>query len=690
MADEPGRGLVGAVVRGTGVALLLLPLLPLRRLFGPIPGTSSLVSPSTWLAGTALAAGAAWLLAVALREKGGRILAERVWKGLEWRALPYVAVGLVAVALFLVAGHLFEGHALHLDSIVQLFQAEIFAGGRLKAAAPADAAFFLTQNTILDATGWYAQYPPGQSALLAIGVKLDAPWTVPIATSLGSAALLYAFTRTIYGSRTAALAVALLAVSPFFWFMGAGFMNHVPTLFFTLLFLLLLATFERHGRLRYLAGAGLALGAAFLTRPLTALAVGAAFSAVGWWRSGRPAPGGAGTTPDDPPAPERPRARESLGRLAVLGCGFLAAASLFLLYNAFTTGDALVPGYLHLWGDGHGLGFHETPWGGRHTPLLGLRNQLADLALLNVHLFEWPIPALWPLAAFLALGWADRRWDRRLLAGLLVIPLAYFFYWHRDDYLGPRFLYASLAFALPLTARVLERLGARLRTTTVRPGGAFPPAGAACWVILLVGISTAWALVGGIPSRARWHAAGRAPLKQELLDDARAAGLDRGLIFVSTSWGNRLIARLRGLGASASLVERAYRTVDHCRLHGTVEAAETVASAGSGPRPAEALNARLTSLIEDAAPVIATAELNGDPSLRVAPERPLSVACRDEILYDRRGYGLYTPHLPANRPGLDGPFIVVRDLRAANVRLRDGFPDLPAYLYRGGELEPLP
>ena len=98
------------------------------------------------------------------------------------------------------------------------------------------------------------------------------------------------------------------------------------------------------------------------------------------------------------------------------------------------------------------MGFHTSPWGDSHTPLMGLRNELIDLGLLNSFLFEWAIPALLPLGAFLAMGLALRKWEGRLVLAFFAIPIAYFFYWHRDAFLGPRYLYEGLPFLMPLVA----------------------------------------------------------------------------------------------------------------------------------------------------------------------------------------------------------------------------------------------
>ncbi|WP_425154018.1 hypothetical protein [Candidatus Palauibacter sp.] len=161
---------------------------------------------------------------------------------------------------------------------------------------------------------------------------------------------------------------------------------------------------------------------------------------------------------------------------------------------------------------------------------------------------------------------------------------------------------------------------------------------------------------------------------------------------MKVSWGNRLIARARGAGASASIAERAYRRSDHCELELVLREAET--EGWNGAR----LDRTLVSLFRSA-DELAGFRLNGDPTLRFAPERPLAEVCVHELLYDRDGrdvmpatpsYTNYSPHLPANAPDLEGPLIFARDLRDQNHRLRARYPDLPAYLYRDGTFVRLP
>src|SRR5688500_11192512 len=386
-----------------------------------------------------------------------------------------------------------------------------------------------------------------------------------------------------------------------------------------------------------LAAAGAVLGAAFLSRPVEALAIGAVFVAA--------------------LAADCVRARRWLP-IAALGAAFLAVASIYLAVSAAPTGHALRPGYIELWGSSHGLGFHEGPWGEPHTPAAGLRNALLDLSLLGVFLFEWPVPALWPLGVALTAGWLTRRWDILLVAAFLAVPAANFFYWHRDTFLGPRFVHVTVAFVLPLTARALVEGARRLKGRSWKPGG-FPIVNLRSWAFLTLLLAALYAVAYGIPARFLIYRTSMGSMKLDLVEAAHAAGIERGLVFVSESWGSRVIASLRGLGAGASSVEKAYRQADLCQLDGIVRRAR----AESWTPPA--LEAALAAVMVGRDSLVLV-EVAGDPTARFRPGSRLTAECVDEIGYDEAGYALFTPHLADDEPALAGSLVLARDLRDHN------------------------
>lgn len=644
-----------------------MPFVPLHALFGGIPGSGALVSPDEWALGAAIFLGAGWVLSLPPLPAGA---IDRIgWAARRlapWTRLACSSA--LAVLLVVVSRLVFEHRPLLVDSVVQLFQARIFASGRLAAPAPRLPAFFMTQQMLFDGGRWYSQYPPGHPAVLTLGVLSGHAWAVPVALTVGTALALYAFARRAYGDTVARLTMLLALLSPFFWVMGASYMSHVSALFCVSVFLWLSAAWEESGGVGRLALAAAVLGVGFLSRPYTVAAIGLPFALFG-----------------------RASARRTgrLGHLAVAAVAFLVVAAAYPVYNRLTTGSALLPGYLKLWGSNHGIGFHATPWGGGHTPVRGLRNELTDLQLLDLNLFEWPLPALWPVGAALAAGWLEERWDRRLVIGFLAIPIAYFFYWHRDAYLGPRFLYSGLAFLLPLTARVLVVAAGRLGSIRVGLGDLLRPVSLRRWAFTTLGLCMVWGAVVGVPGRLRVYTTGRmASMRGDLPARAREAGIGRALVFVKVDAGNRLIARLRGMGASASVVEIAYRTVDFCELLKVAEAARR--DGWSAAR----LDAELGVLTQKREILVRATELNGDPTLRLRRGRfganpHLPADCAAEVEYDRSGYSLFTPHLLDDRPDLSGPLVVARDLRGLDSELEASYPDLRAYLYDRGRFKPL-
>jgi hypothetical protein len=660
--------LTGRLLRAAGILLLAAPLLPIAAVFGDAHVGARLVPPGEWLLGAALFGVAAGLLAAYVPDAARRGLAAAArLVDARGRLLAPAALAALAAVLVLVSHVAFGHRPILVDEIVQLFQARIFAAGRIAAPAPALPEFFVTQHVLIDRGLWYAQYPPGHAALLAVGARIGAAWLVPIALTVASAALLHAFALRAYGRREARLSLLVFAASPFVWFMGASHMNHVSSLFAVSLFLLLFARWEERPSAGRAFAAGCALGLGALSRPVECLAVGAVFAAV----AARAALG-----PPVAARTARPR------HLALAGAGLALTVSPYLAWNAATTGDPLLPGYVKLWGGSHGLGFHATPWGGIHTPLAGLRNELTDLALLAEYLFEWPLPALWPAGLLFALGWGSRRWDARLLASFLAVPAAYLFYWHRDAFLGPRFLYVCAVFAAPLTARAILEGARRLPDRAPRPRLLRLPAPRTAAGVVLV-LAAGYAIFYAAPARLRVYASGMPSVKADLEGDARRAGLRHALVFVPESWGSRILAAARAAGVPASLAERAYRTTDHCRLDGLLRDARLGGwSAERVAREVEALSARRDPVVR--------APLAGDPTLRLVPGAPLAPRCLEELRRDRQGYGVFTAHLPIDRPGLDGDLVVARDLGERNDALRVRYPDRRAWLYRKGRFLPLP
>lgn len=636
-----------------GVLLVLVPFVPLERVFGPleVSAAARLVPPREWLLGIFVFGSVGWLSARLLPRVPESLEAGLVTLGRHPSGARFAVASLATLAVLLVVTStvVFHHRPLLVDSVVQLFQAHIFAEGRLTAPAPPGEAFVATQHMLVRGGRWFSQYPPGHAALLSLGMLAGVAWIVPLLLSLVTAVLLYRFAASAWDERTGRVTLGLMLFAPFFWIMGASFMNHVTCLFFAALFLYSFRRWESGGAALWALAAGAAIGMAGLARPLTATAVVAVFAPIGLAHAAR-------------------RRRGLSVMLAAVGG--LSAVGAYLAWNAATTGHVLVPGYVELWGGSHGVGFHTSPWGEPHTPWTGLRNELIDLSILAASFLEWPIPALLPAGLYLAVTGGRDTWDRRMAVGLLAIPVAYVFYWHRDTYLGPRFLYTGLLFLVPLTARGLLALG-ELPTEGLRLRQA---------AVVVVVLSFAYTALYAAPNRVITYASSLASMKVDLPALVRDAGVERGVVFVAVSWGNRLLARMRGAGVEASTAEVVYRGADHCEIEQVLRRARE--EQWSSGRTSSALEMLERGRAEQAM-------LNGDPTLRLIPERPLAPVCRSELAHDAEGYGNWLPFLLANDPGLDGDVLYVRDLRDLNVDLLARRPARDAWLFRPTGLQRL-
>ncbi len=563
------------------------------------------------------------------------------------RTVAWGAGLLFLIAALVLSRYLFAGNPHHVDSIAQLFQGRIFLSGGLTAPAPERFEFFGATHLLVSAGRWFSQYPPGHPALLAVGLGLGAPWLINPVFAAATAVLVFAVGRQMLGPAEARLALVLLVISPFALFMSASFMNHVTTLFFlTLALYAALRATEGERQLRWSAALGLALSAAATIRPLDA----AAWALVlGVWlllrRGWRPA--------------------------AVAGAVCLLGLVPLLAYNGLTTGNPLRFGYSLLWGPGHGLGFHTDPWGQPFTPLKSLALTALDFRRLNVGLFAWPFPSVIVLALALALAGSDRRLNRfwpPVAALLLAVPLAYFFYWHRDGYLGPRFLYPSLVPAVLLTAAGICSLDARL--------GRWRPA-----LRLMLAAGLASALAMELPARTGYLSGLEPELKFHPEVLARDAGIRQGIVFVKTGWGNRLVARLWGWGISAPEVERTYRVVDGCRLQGALDRADSAAAAGVDSAVVrDTLRVQLAVWRGLGLPVVRG--LLPDASVRVDTTVALDRRCAAEVRADASGFTHYGPLVWRNDPGLRHGVIYSRMLEPPrNRELLASYPGWDSFLY---------
>ncbi len=328
-------------------------------------------------------------------------------------------------------------HKPHIDdTIAQLFQARIFAQGKLYVSAPMLPEFFDRNHMIIGNGRWYSQYPPCHPAILALGVLTGAPWLINPLLGVIAVIVFYFLGKELFDEKTGRIAAILGTLSPFLLFMSSEYMNHASALLLLSCFILFFFRMVRNQSFWSALLAGSFLGLAVNVRPLTALAIATPLIIYSLYLIRR----NFGTY---------------LSRFSLLTISAVIFVGILLYYNYLTNGNPLTFGYTARWGSDHGLGFGHSGWGPAHTPLRGLLSTWEDLNALNRFLFEWPIPSLFFIALLFAASQANLK-DYLLLSIITTPVIAYFFYWFHGILFGPRWEYETLGALVILTARGIQ------------------------------------------------------------------------------------------------------------------------------------------------------------------------------------------------------------------------------------------
>jgi hypothetical protein len=606
----------------------------------------------SWISGSAIALGGGVLYYMLSRRS------ERLWRDdaldplvrrwVEHPRLTTILLVLTSFALYVLSARwVFDGRPLLVDEVAQLFQARIFATGRIAGTLDEAPELFSALHLVERDGRVFSQFPPGGPGVLAAGLVLGAAWiAVPLCGAL-AVWCFSAFTRGIETDRpgVSLLASLLFAFAPYMLFMSGSQMNHVPTLLGVCAALLALERATTPGaslRYRSLSAfcCGLALGFAATVRPVDAAAFALPIAAWLAWRAVRD--------------------RRELAPLVASGIGVAIPVSWMLWFNARTTGAPLLFGYEALWGKGHELGFHAAPWGVPHTPARGLELVSLYFLRLQTYLFETPVPSLVAAIAALLLVPRLRRIDGVLLAGSAMLVALYFAYWHDGYYLGPRFVVCLLPALALWSARVFPEWRARWGR-----GTSYRIATAAALVSVLV------ALVLMTPWRAREYRRGMRTMRWDVDAAARRAGVRDAVVFVRESWGAQLMVRLWARGISHPEAQALYRFVDACALERGLDSLERTGGRDSVAR------AVMLPLLADSARVIRS-PFSADSTERFLPGAPYGPRCMRRVQEDRAGFTVYLPFLVANGEDV----VYARDLHARDTMLLKRYPSRSVYLVR--------
>ena len=603
---------------------------------------------SEWLNGSLIAVGGGVVLTILSRHLP--LWRAGLWAGLVRRAhhRPAVTGAILAATAFVlyavIARFVLSARPLFIDELSQLFQARVFAQGRLWLDAPASPEFTSILHILNVGGKSFSQFPPGGPLMLVPGVWLGVPWLVAPAVGAASVALFWGIVRRIESRHAVALGAGVLfACAPFVAFMSGSHMNHVSALMWILvaIYALTRQMADETPHPGFAALCGFALGATASIRPVDALAFALP---AGLWMLVR--------------AVRRPRCWTEV---IAAGVALAIPAIGMLWYNARTTGQPLLFAYVQLWGRDHGLGFHRAPWGFAHTPARGLELLSLYILRLQSYLFEAAIPSLTLAVAALALARRLSAIDRYLVASATCLLALYFAYWHDGFYLGPRFVFLLVPMLVLWSARCPALIRERWPRALVLQRGV--------WYTL--GVSTAVALVVNLPFRTTQYQNGLAAMRLDYTAPARRAGIRNALILVRESWGTQLVARMWALGVPHSDTETLYRGVDACALETAITKLEQETSRGTSAVK------RLTPLLRDSSRVIRS-EISPDRTERMLPGATYGPVCQQRVREDRDGFTLLAPLLVQDWDSN----VYARDLHARDTLLLDQYPGRPVYLMK--------
>jgi 4-amino-4-deoxy-L-arabinose transferase-like glycosyltransferase len=364
------------------------------------------------------------------------------WKLIALCVAAFILSTAVAWGVYGSMPHIEDEHA-------NVFQAKVFAGGNLAVRAPAvqSNAFYIP--FILNQNGWlFGKYPPGYSLLLMPAAWIDQWWLINALAAVVIVLGVYLLGRDLFDADTGLLAAALGLLAPMFILLSGALVSHFVTMALLTIFAwgFIRARRSDHAHpIGFAALAGITIGLAFITRPLTAVAIGLPFAVqavidlVRRWRS-------------------------VWHTYAALLIVFSAFAVMLPLYNAALTGSPFTSTYELWWSMdrlGFGPGIGVSPNG--HNLYTAIFNFRLDFPLFGQMLSGWPdvigVSLAWlPIIAGLLLPPLSKR-DWALMLPPIMLIGAHFLYWARgSSFYGPRYYAEAMPFLWLVAARGLIKI----------------------------------------------------------------------------------------------------------------------------------------------------------------------------------------------------------------------------------------
>ena len=357
-------------------------------------------------------------------------------------------------------------------------------------------------------------------------------------------------------------------------------------------------------------------------------------------------------------------------------------------------------GYIAAFGDRHRLGFHMDPWGFPYGVREAVAFTSSDVLSFGIQLLETPFPVTALIGLYFLLASRLSKGVGVLAAWAFLPVVANGYYWFHDVRMlfeaAPAWIALGVIAALGFAGGLGDSVDGPAAVEAV-PGGGLPDqqpsrdwrgwaADITTWAIV---IGLAGATVVGAPTR--W---GSYEWSEETLQRITVPSLpteEPAIVFVHTSWNERLSSRLQGAGGMRQdSVIAALRRNTNCELHSYALAREARAALG-GSRRADGRNPGDVSL-----PEVDLEQIPGMPSdierppsppgatLRTRAGEPFGTACYREVNADRYGAVALAPLLwQGDLPGVEeGRTMFVRDFGPEqNRRLLDAYPERQPFVF---------
>ena len=692
----PVRAWVRRSRQALGAFLILLAFVPFYRLMdtsidAPHRGVSvdvGQVIPQLAWWGTVVTLLLAWLFARILPGRAIRKMGKAFGTWLSKPSATIYAVTLsgISFGLSVLTGRfLYQGFFTNVDEIASAIHARYLANGLLAGPIAEAPEAWLIPNTFMVSEGWVSHFPPTHLLAMAALIRVGIPMLLgPIFAGVLAGLLALSLPRLMSGHPGPARVAALLvAVTPFTFFMGGGSMSHISAGAFGAA-VLYSALRARDGSAWWGVAAGAAVGLMVSDRPLIGLVVGTVFT-LGLW---------------GPPAFTERAQAWFLRRAAATLVGGAPFAVLFGWFNQRLYGSPFTLGYLAAFGDRHRLGLHMDPWGFPYGVREAVAFTSSDVLSFGIQLLETPFPITALIGLYLLLASRLPKGVGVLAAWAFLPVVANAYYWFHDVRMlfevAPAWIALGVIAALGLVrdwgGNVDEPAAAEAAPGRGRPDQEHSrdrrnwAADMATWTIV---IGLVGAVVWGAPTRwasYRWS--------EETLQRITVPPLpteEPAIVFVHTSWNERLSSRLQGAGGMRQdTVITALRRNTNCGLHSYALARER-RSAGTDPRQADNLGPGGVSLPEvdlEQIPVTPS-DIERPPSppgatLRTRAGEPFGIACLREVGADRYGAVALAPLLwQGDLPGIEeGRPMFVRDFGPEqNRRLLDAYPERQAFVF---------